>query len=281
MHTRYLSALALAGMAMALAACSRTDAGEQSPGAPVHGIDLSRWQGGAVSFAAARAAGNTFVFVKATQGARGVDPDHAGNVQRARAAGFAVGSYHFYEMADTPDAQFANIRSHVCLQPGDLPPVVDIEGPTRHAWTGLSVNLHRLLSLMEAHYGVRPIVYAGESFASELLPGFADYPLWLAEYRSANAPTLPRDWPRWTFWQYTEAGVVEGIPAKVDFSWFNGTPDEFQRLRAAPSSVLPGQPCPPGLPSGKGRACVHAAACAKESHVHSLDPRLDHDRRTQ
>ncbi|HSI50492.1 MAG TPA: GH25 family lysozyme [Ideonella sp.] len=205
-------------------------------GAPIAGIDLSNWQGGAVDFSHLKAAGKSFVFIKATQGASVVDPDHAGNLQRARAAGIPVGSYHFYVTSDTPDSQFANFSAQVsALQPGDLPPVVDIEVLSKQSLPGLSADLQRLLTLMAQRYGVKPVVYTGESFASEYLAGFSAYPLWLAEYSGNPAPKLPLDWSQWTFWQYSQSGTVEGITGAVDLSRFNGTPQQFDRLRVPPA----------------------------------------------
>jgi lysozyme len=71
-----------------------TEAGTTATGVAggvVAGVDVSKWQG-AVDFGKVKAAGMTYVFVKATEGITGVDPDYARNVAAARAAGLVVES---------------------------------------------------------------------------------------------------------------------------------------------------------------------------------------------
>lgn len=196
----------------------------------VDGVDLSNWQGGEVNFVQIKQAGKLFVFVKASEGATVVDPDHARNVQQARAAGLAVGSYHFYESDDTPQAQFRNFSAQLRLQRGDLPPVVDIEQLSKGDTQALAPALEEFLGLLEQQVGVKPILYSGEHFANEYLSVFADYPLWLAEYNSSASPQLPKGWTRWTFWQHSQNGRVAGVPGTVDLNRFNGGPAQLQAL---------------------------------------------------
>ena len=196
----------------------------------VEGVDLSNWQGGEVNFAQMKQAGQRFVFVKASEGATIVDPDHARNVQQARAAGLAVGSYHFYDSADTPQAQFRNFSAQLSLKPGDLPPVVDIERLSRGDTQALAPALQQFLGLLEQQHGVKPILYSGEYFANEYLSAFDAYPLWLAEYSGEASPQLPKGWTRWTFWQHSQSGKVAGVPGPVDLNRFNGNPSQLQAL---------------------------------------------------
>jgi len=196
----------------------------------VEGVDLSNWQGGEVNFVQIKQAGKHFVFVKSSEGATVVDPDHARNVQRARAAGLAVGSYHFYESDDTPQAQFRNFAAQLSLKPGDLPPVVDIERLSKGDAKALAPALQQFLGLLEQQVGVKPILYSGEYFANEYLSVFDAYPLWLAEYSGEASPQLPKGWTRWTFWQHSQSGKVAGVPGPVDLNRFNGNPSQLQAL---------------------------------------------------
>jgi lysozyme len=202
-----------------------------SQSAVLGGVDLSKWQGATVDFSQIKSAGMHYVFVKATQGATGVDPDYKRNVTSAREAGLLVGSYHFYMTNDTPEAQFANLSRHLSLQPGDLPPVVDIEVLSRNSLPDTAANLKRFLSLIESRYGIKPIIYSGEYFANQYLSGFSQYPLWLAEYVANKAPQMPLDWKQWTFWQYTQQGKVAGVAGPVDLSRFNGSLEQLNGLR--------------------------------------------------
>lgn len=193
------------------------------------GVDLSKWQG-AVDFAKIKAAGNRYVFVKVSQGALGADPDYRRNIAGARAAGLYVGSYHFYTTDQTAQSQFDNVAKHVDMKAGDLPLVVDIEVLSKNSLPDLAGELQIFLGLIEKRYGIKPIVYSGENFANEYLKGFADYPLWLAEYTDAAAPKLPLDWNAWTFWQYSQSGRVPGVNGAVDTNRFNGNAEQLEAL---------------------------------------------------
>jgi lysozyme len=209
-----------------------TDATAAAPGAAPSGVDLSKWQG-TVDFAKLRAAGIRYVFVKVSQGATVADPDYARNIAGARAAGLYAGSYHFYSTDHDAQSQFANLSAHLDLKPGDLPPVVDIEVLANNSLPDLPVQLRSFLDLIQGHYGVKPIVYSGLSFASAQLQGFGDHPLWLAEYTNAPAPRLPGGWTTWTFWQYSQSGRVDGVNGAVDLDRFNGDEAALRALLVA------------------------------------------------
>jgi lysozyme len=196
----------------------------------VEGVDLSNWDGGDVDFSSIKQAGKYFVFVKASQGGNVVDPDHARNVRKARAAGLSVGSYHFYVAADSPQDQFRNFSAQLSLQPGDLPPVVDIEVMGQGDTRPLVPALRQFLELLQEKVGVKPILYSGEYFANEYLSVFGDYPLWLAQYNGKAAPQLPKGWTQWTFWQYSQSGRVAGVPGNVDMNRFNGNQAQLKAL---------------------------------------------------
>ncbi len=66
--------------------------------------------------------------------------------------------------------------------------------------------------------GYTPMIYASRNmFAQNLdMDRLGDYELWLAHY--ANVPNFPY---KYTGWQYTESGSVEGISGDVDLNlWF-------------------------------------------------------------
>jgi lysozyme len=193
------------------------------------GVDLSKWQG-AVDFAQIKAAGKTYVFVKVSQGGDDVDPDYPRNIAAARDAGLYVGSYHFYTTDHDAQSQFDNVVKHLDIKAGDLPLVVDIEVLSKNSLPDLAAELKVFLDLVEQKYGIKPIIYSGENFANEYLKGFADYPLWLAEYTGAPAPKLPLDWSAWTFWQHSENGSVPGVKGAVDLDRFNGTAEQIEAL---------------------------------------------------
>jgi LysM repeat protein len=46
-------------------------------------------------------------------------------------------------------------------------------------------------------------------------------------------PALPKGWFKWTLWQYSDKGVVNGINASVDMNLFNGTLEELYAFAGA------------------------------------------------
>jgi lysozyme len=48
------------------------------------------------------------------------------------------------------------------------------------------------------------------------------YPLWLAHY-TTGWPSQVYPWVGWSFWQYSSAGKISGVPTRVDLNYFNGS----------------------------------------------------------
>lgn len=242
---KFLLVLAALGFAALLSGCaSPSVSAVQKPVTPpqvVRGVDLSKWQG-EVDFAGLRSSGITYVFVKATQGSAGTDSRYSLNLQAARCASLSAGSYHFFVTGETAQAQFAHFSATASVLSGDLPPVVDIEVLHNNDDAGLATELASFLALLEHRYRVKPIIYSGRSFANRYLKGFATYPLWLADYSTADMPTLPLDWTNWTFWQYGQHGSVSGVDGPVDLDRFNGDLTQFKGFLVPPQQAAdPGQ----------------------------------------
>lgn len=196
----------------------------------VPGIDVSHAQQ-TVDWNAVRQAGKVFVFIKATDGITYTDPLFAANWSGAKAAGLLRGAYHFYETNDDPTAQAENFLHAVQIEPGDLPPVVDIER-TKGAESASQIvqDLQTWLDVVERATGRAPVIYTGPGYWDSLgTSAFGRYPLWVAEY-GVQSPKLPAGWTRWTFWQFSESGTAAGITGAVDLDVFNGTLAELQAL---------------------------------------------------
>jgi lysozyme len=197
---------------------------------PVQGIDVSDHQG-TVDWNAVLQAGRFFTFIKATDGITWTDPEFAANWSGAKAAGLLRGAYHFYETNDDPADQARNFLSAVQLEPGDLPPVVDIE-VTKSGQSAAQIvkDLQTWLDLVEQATGRVPILYTNPRYWDSLgTSAFGRYPLWVAEY-GVSSPKLPAGWTSWTFWQFSESGTVAGISGSVDLDIFNGDLADLQAL---------------------------------------------------
>ena len=60
--------------------------------------------------------------------------------------------------------QFENFSKMVTLEPGDFPPVLDIEEMGKYGTENLVAEILNWLKLAEKHYVVIPIVYTGSHF---------------------------------------------------------------------------------------------------------------------
>jgi GH25 family lysozyme M1 (1,4-beta-N-acetylmuramidase) len=182
------------------------------------GIDISNHQAGA-NLAAAKAAGAGFVFAKATEGLTYTDDHYADFRAKAKAAGLPFGAYHFArpQPGRTGAQEAAHFLSVHKQQPGDLPPVLDLEDTKLSASATVAFALDWLTVVQKAT-GVRPILYTYSAFASQHLgsgSALAAYPLWLANYRS-TPPPAPSPWSAWTVWQHSSSATVPGIPGNCD-----------------------------------------------------------------
>jgi lysozyme len=212
----------------------------------VPGIDVSYWDSG-IDWPKVRATGQRFMFAKATEGDFYADPTFAANWSGAKAAGLLRGAYHFFRCNVDPKKQATKFIEYVksVKDNGELPPVLDLETPDGQTKEKIVARAKTWLDLVEAAFGKKPIIYSGQYFLQDYLseagggpPAWAkDYPLWLAQYPNnyveGSQPYLPRGWFKWTFWQYSEKGSVNGINANVDLNLFNGSLEELYKFAGA------------------------------------------------
>ncbi len=195
----------------------------------VHGFDVSHFNGG-VSWDVVSKNDLNFVVLKATEGVDWVDPSFASHWQESKKNGFIRGAYHFFVSADDPVAEANWFIQNVALEPGDLPPVVDVERADKKDLPNLTANLKIFVSALEKHFGVPPIIYTGPKFwSSSIKEPFPNHALWVAEY-GVTQPALPNGWNNWTFWQYSQQGVVSGVEKAVDLNTFTGTIEDLRKL---------------------------------------------------
>lgn len=195
----------------------------------IHGVDMSHYQG-VLDWQrlALNRQGNFpihFMFLKATEGGDFIDTTFFANFTKAREYGFVRGAYHFFIPQTDPLKQADSFISMVELQAGDLPPVLDVETKGGKSKQELQAAVKVWLDRVEAHYGVKPILYTSYKFKKKYLndPFFNAYPYWIAHYYVDSV----RYEGQWQFWQHTDVGRVPGIEKEVDLNVFNGT---FQEL---------------------------------------------------
>ena len=200
-------------------------------GYKVHGIDISHYQGKVdwkmLSQTRQSQFPVRFIFMKATEGGDFADNHFIANFDSARVHGFIRGAYHFYNPKTDPIRQAEFFKNSVNLEPGDLPPVLDIEKKAKDM-NRLRDDLKIWLQLIEKHYGVKPIIYASYKFKTSYLNDsvFNSYPYWIAHYY-VDSVRYEGDW---SFWQHHDAGTLPGIDEQVDLNIFNGSLQQLDSM---------------------------------------------------
>jgi len=222
----------MGGLYSAIPGDNRPHSGvDRARGMPIQGIDVARYQEN-VDFARARAAGTHFVFMKATEGKDYIDPNFRLNWQRARDAGMPRGAYHFMTWCSLASEQAAWFTQNVPYDPSALPPVLDLEWnnhsscKVKPSKADALEKIRLMLDVMERHSGKLPIIYTDINFHRDILAGeYFPNAFWL---RSTAAEPHERYENRpWTFWQYTQTGVVPGVRGEVDRNAFYGSTEDW------------------------------------------------------
>lgn len=201
-------------------------------GFDIHGIDVSHYQENIdwekLRNANLDTAPVTFVFIKATEGVSLMDDNFNLNFYEAKQNDFVRGAYHFFipDMDARKQAEFFLKQVH--LEPGDLPPVLDVEKAGSLTEVQLKKAVKTWLDIVEAKYNVKPIIYTGYKFKLHYLNDdmFNDYPYWIAHYYVEQLEYKGK----WDFWQHTDCGKVKGIKGNVDCNIFNGSYEELMQL---------------------------------------------------
>ena len=212
----------------------------------ITGLDVSHHNGD-IDYGAVREAGHRFVFMKATQDNDFLDPMFPTNMARARAAGLAVGAYHFFDYTLDGREQADHFLDRVESVGGiddALPPVVDVE-----CWAPIGASIHavssaRLRDFVERVYertGRMPLVYTSVFMWREVVgnaEGFEGLPMWAACWGCDQPISIAPGWDEWVFWQ---EGLTR-IPGvgRLDGNYFVGTNKDLKALKLRPFAIAGG-----------------------------------------
>lgn len=202
---------------------------------PINGIDISHYQG-EIDWSMIEDQNVDFAFIKATEGSGNIDKCFKLNWKNAQDSDLAIGAYHFFSFDSSVETQADNYIKTVGNLNGKLPPVIDFEyygdkekNPPEVEST--RKELRKMLSILEKHYGAKPIIYATlKTYRRYLKEEFDDYVLWIRNvYYSPNIDMKDK----WKFWQYTDKAVLKGYSGDekyIDMNVFNGTEEDFVQL---------------------------------------------------
>jgi GH25 family lysozyme M1 (1,4-beta-N-acetylmuramidase) len=227
----------LAGLAIALAALLSASATNAAT-TRAKGLDVSN-NNGTISWGKVAHAGYRFAFGKATEGTSYTDKTYTKNRNGSEGAGLVFGAYHFARptggsiAAATMSAikQANHFLAVAGPQPGELPPVLDLEATGNLTKQRLLVWTLAWLDQIYARTGVEPFLYTSPLFwkghlGDSTAAAAAGTGLWIAHWTSSSKPLVPAaNWngSGWKFWQWTNCVSVPGIKHCTDGDRMNGT----------------------------------------------------------
>jgi lysozyme len=239
---------------------------------PIHGIDVSKFQGD-IDWNAVAKSGVKFAWIKATEGGDRLDDRFQANWTGAKAAGVPHGAYHFVYWCRPPMEEMANFEQNAPVEDDALPPVLDVEAtPTsktchKHlTQDGAIADMKVMLEEMERHYGKRPVIYTTVDFYEAILSdgAFSNYPIWVRSTK--HHPAVKYGSRAWAFWQYQSDGQTPGINGNVDRDVFYGTRKQWQAFLQEPKAGPPqpaetavAQSPEPSTPPSPQRAVAQSA----------------------
>lgn len=214
-------------------------------GYAVHGIDISHHQGNInwnrLKNAMINQHSIAFIFMKATEGDSYLDPFFRINFYNSKEWGFIRGVYHFWNNYKSPRRQAYFFLAMAPLEPGDLPPVLDVEtAPKNISLQDFQQNILTWLHIVEDKYHVKPIIYTYYNFKKTYFNDsrFDSYPYWVAHYYIKKVGNIGN----WNFWQHTDAGKLPGIDTYVDLNVFNGSYYKLSELLIPKIEIIPYMP---------------------------------------
>jgi lysozyme len=199
----------------------------------IHGIDVSSYQG-KIDWKMVKSMKEddvqiSFAIIKASEGIASIDPYFQRNWREAAKAGIVCGAYHYFRPQKSGDWQAKFFLQTVNFEPGDLPPVVDIEQLNGVPPEKMRKELSDFLIYVEKKTKVKPIIYSGLTFYNDYLKGYYDeYPLWIAHYHKAELRINAS--ANWLMWQHSDRARITGINHVVDFDAFKGDSLAFQHM---------------------------------------------------
>jgi lysozyme len=207
------------------------------------GVDVSHYQG-EIDFDVLAASDAEFVIIKATQNAK--NPAFDRNWAEAKRVGLPRGAYHLAELDKDIQEQVFMYLSVVHFEPGDLPPVLDIETSKIDEVGDPKLAYERILEWLqtvEQLTGATPILYISPRGVDHLegnTEGLNRYHLWDVDYEDpepglTQQPKLPETFETWTIWQWTSSGPGPeyGMESDdLDLDYFDGCIHELQEFLA-------------------------------------------------
>ena len=194
------------------------------------GIDVSV-HNGYINFSSVKNAGIDFVMIRDGYGdllsyPSQKDPRFEENYKNARAAGLAVGTYHYLYATDAAGArrEAQGFLTNISGKKFDMPIALDIEESRQYNLTNATVEsiITAFMKVCEKA-GYYCVLYSYEAFLTAKMsaPFRSQYDVWVAN-TTGYAPSI-----HYGIWQYSFTGRVDGISDVVDM---NRTERDYPKL---------------------------------------------------
>ncbi len=190
------------------------------------GIDVSKYQK-EIDWKRVKAAGIEYAIIRAgyrgsSTGVLVKDPYFDRNIAGAKEAGIKIGVYFFTQAVNTTEAgeEAMAVASLIGADELSLPVYLDVESSGNIAGRadGLDVETRteNIIAFCETlnSMGYKAGVYANKNWLTKKIDTarLENYDIWLAQYR-VNSPDYTG---RYSIWQYTSKGSIDGIEGFVD-----------------------------------------------------------------
>lgn len=200
----------------------------------IHGIDVSAWQRD-IDWQAVHESGVTIAILRASEGTTVIDAQFERNYTGAKAAGMAVGFYHFMTATTVQEAQ-AQADFFLNVIAGKVPDcllALDVGSAGNLSNEMLTEIALAFMERVEAQSGYRIMLYT-DAYAARARFGavLSRYPIWVANY-GVQEPEANGKWSSWVGFQYGDRGDVPGIDGRVDLDYF--TAEVYQGAAPTPA----------------------------------------------
>lgn len=187
----------------------------------LYGCDLSHWNSDS-SFKDLLKNKDSFMFLKATEGATYSDPTFKKRAWEALNAGMALGFYHFARPDNNVIAkrEAENFLRAVEEFGNNCVYALDWEAKAEKCDP---IWILKWCSFIEQKTGRKPMVYLNHSYAIEVSRkiDLSNFPLWVAKWGEEPTGKIGC-WEKYTIWQYTNT--------PYDKNKFDGSVEDFVRI---------------------------------------------------
>lgn len=185
------------------------------------GVDVSHYQGD-INWEKVKNAGVSFAICKCTESTSYKDKTYDENKLEIKQRGIKFGAYHFARAGDVKKEADWFIKNVGSVNANDILVLdweVNYKDPV--GWC------KEFLDRVEEKTGVIPFIYTNEARVKQF--NFAKIatknPLWVAKYgKNSGKPEKEPStgaWSKYSIWQYSSNGRVDGINGKVDVNKWN------------------------------------------------------------